>query len=157
MEEEEEDTEFLSCVVLVQNNLAAAASMAVDSKIDHRTLPRGGRTEFDHAGALHCMNRDYLGPKPKFADRQFDVIFRVSRRRFQRLLEDFGGSGIPFFVVKQTANGKPAASLEARLLLPLKTLFCGVPTRCFSDCFQMSMTVARDCCCALDVRIFGTE
>ena len=39
MEEEEEDTDFLSCVVLVQNNLAAGAAMAVDSKIDHRTLP----------------------------------------------------------------------------------------------------------------------
>ena len=49
MEEEEEDAEFLTCVMLVQNNLAAGAALAADDrKIDHRMLPRGERTEFDH-------------------------------------------------------------------------------------------------------------
>ncbi|KAG7356449.1 plant transposon protein [Nitzschia inconspicua] len=46
--------------------------------------------------------------------------------------------------------GRPIASVEARLLLPLKTLAYGVPPHTFIDFFQMSKEMARDCCRAFD-------
>ena len=90
--------------------------------------------------------KDYLGPGPLFDGREFDVSFRISRRRFQRLLEDFGNSGIDFYSGNPDCFGYKGASLEARLLLPLKCMAYGVPPHCFRDYFSMSKTLARDCC-----------
>jgi hypothetical protein len=42
------------------------------------------------------------------------------------------------------------ASLEAKLLLPLKCLAYGVPSHCFIDYFQMSKTYAKACCKEFD-------
>jgi hypothetical protein len=41
----------------------------------------------DHVGALACINRDYLGPNALFGA-EFSAQFRISRARFQRLMED---------------------------------------------------------------------
>jgi hypothetical protein len=40
--------------------------------------------------------------------------------------------------------------MEARLLLPLKTLAYGVAHHCFCGYFQMSRNFARKCCMELD-------
>lgn len=118
--------------------------------VDHRTLPRGERTVFQNEQALYCIRRDYLGfpDQPDFVPvisrfdfKYFQVMFRVTIRRFQRLMEDFGNSQIKYY---QTMPGNHA-SLEAKLLLPLKTIAYGVPPHCFMDYFQMSKQHARDC------------
>ena len=60
---------------------------------------------------------------------------------------DIGALGDPFFVhLPRDARGRIGASLDARLLLPIKTLAFGVPSHAFRDYFQMSNTLARDCC-----------
>lgn len=138
-------------VTTINNNMAAVASLgpprppssSVDS-IDHRKLPRGKRKSLRYDQALYCIRRDYIGPTPQFNDRQFEVMFRISRSRFDRLRNDVGNSGDPFYVCPNVnAAGKPGMSLEAKLLLPLKTLAYGVPPHVFSDYFQMSFTHAR--------------
>ena len=114
-------------------------------KIDHRTLPRESRRQFRHTQAHACIMYDYLGPTPLFNGREFEMMFRVSRTRFQCLLEDFGSSGNPFCHERTDCFKRESASIEAKLLLPLKCLAYGVPPHCFTDYFSMSRTLARDC------------
>ena len=121
------------------------------AKIDHRLLPRNPKRKFRHDEALYCINRDYLGiatdlSTPIFAGSEFASMFRISRSRFQRMLEDFVNSGDPFFTPPFVdATGEEGASLEARLLLPLKSISFGVPPKTFSDYFQMSKTLSKEC------------
>jgi hypothetical protein len=76
-------------------------------------------------------------------------MFRLSRGRFQVLMEDVMASNIGFF--KSTVrDGFDRSSLAARLLLPLKTLVYGVPSHTFIDYFQMSPHYARECCKEFD-------
>jgi hypothetical protein len=123
-----------------------------EQHIDHRKLPRGKRCQFKHGEALACINRDYLGPSPLFG-KEFDMMFRISRQCFQKLLEDVGNSGSKFYLAKRDAFDREIASLEARLLLPLKTLAYGVVPHCFCDYFQMSKNFARECCLQLDLTL----
>ena len=100
--------------------------------------------------ALQCIERDYLGRPgliPIFDGKEFDAMFRISRARFQRLRMDIGALGDPFYVhLPRDAKGRIGSSLDARLLLPIKSLAFGVPSHAFRDYFQMSKTLARDCC-----------
>ena len=145
-------------MVVVQAAMVAADMVFDDSseeeeqqqKIDHRTLPRSSRRKWRHDQALMCIMRDYLGPVPLFDGREFDTMFRISKSRFQRLMEDIGNTGNTFFLNNTDAVGNKGASFEARLLLPLKTLAYGVPPHTFSDYFQMSPNFARDCCKEMD-------
>ena len=117
--------------------------------VDHRTFRRSPRKIYDHARAFYCIEQDYLGNNttiPLFDGREFEQMFRISRARFQRLRMDIGASGDPFYVhLPVDTNGRVGASLDARLLLPIKSLAYGVPPHTFRDYFQMSTTLARDC------------
>jgi hypothetical protein len=105
-------------------------------KTDHCHLPRSTRRMFPHDHALVCIERDYIGDTP-LLDVEFKLMFRLSRGRFQVLMEDVMASNIGF--VKSTVrDGFDRSSLAARLLLPLKTLAYGVPPHTFIDYFQMS-------------------
>ena len=124
---------------------AVAASISRKRlKIDHRLLPRKEKRKFRHQHAYDCIMYDYLGPDPLFG-KEFDLMFRVSRRRMQRLLEDFGNSDLPFYSNAKDCFSNDIPSLEARLLLPLKCMAYGVPPHTFMDYFSMSMTCARTC------------
>ena len=118
--------------------------------VDHRTLPRGERRIFRHDQALMCINRDYCGPTVLFADKQFKRHFRIEPSRFQRLFLDVGRSGISYYVNRVDARGREGASMEARLLLPLKTIAYGVASHTFQDYFQMSEQMCRECMEAFD-------
>ena len=62
------------------------------------------------------------------------------------MLEDFANSGDAFYTPTFIdALDQEGASLEARLLLPLKSISFGVPPKTFSDYFQMSQTLAKNC------------
>ena len=120
-------------------------------KIDGRKLPRNSRIKYRHSEALHCIKRDYLGIPddpltPIFDGREFDSMFRISRSRFQRMMEDFAATEDPFYLSTEDCFGNEIASFEDRMLLPLKSIAFGVPPKTFRDYFQMSKTLARDCC-----------
>ena len=145
MDSEEDDTVLLAS--MHQRMVVVVADELKKRKVDHRLLPREERRQFRHQETWSCLQYDYLGPKPLFNGREFETMFRVSRSRFQCLMEDIGNSGREFYSrAGKDCFGRPAASLEAKLLLPLKCLACGVPGHCFMDCFSMSSTMAKDCC-----------
>lgn len=62
------------------------------------------------------------------------------------MIEQVAALDDTFFKPTATQSLKKGVSLEARLLLPLKTSCYGVPTHCFCDYFEMSKQFARDCC-----------
>ena len=145
----------LNSVVVAVSGTIAAAVLDLNDKVnayhedrdkpDHRTLPRGQRRVFRHDQALMCIVRDYTGPAVLFPDHQFVRQFRIEPQRFQRLFMDVGRSGIPYYINRVDAKGQDGASMEARLLLPLKTIAYGVPSYCFQDYFQMSETMCETC------------
>jgi len=122
-------------------------------KIDHRTLSRCTRRTFRHQEALSCIQRDYLGvpgdvTTPLFGV-EFEWMFRMTRGRFQVLMEDVMACDNKFYK-SSPDDGVTRSSLEARLLLPIKTLAYGVPPHAFIDYFQMSSPYARECCKQFD-------
>jgi Plant transposon protein len=140
-------------VSMLEGGAAAAAVMIECMKkrktIDHRSLPRSARRHFRHDRALRCIQQDYIGlmgdPSTPLLGAEFKIMFRLSKGRFQVLMEDVMTSRFRFFQTS-AQDGLERSSIEARLLLPLKTLAYGVPSHTFIDYFQMSPQFARDCC-----------
>ena len=68
---------------------------------DHRSHPRKERRFFRHEEALHCIRRDYLGfpgdPRCPLLGKEFPLMFRVSRGRFQVMMEDIKAKNIPYY------------------------------------------------------------
>ena len=150
-DEDDPDEESMDAIAYLNNALYIIDDKKRKAEIDHRNLPRNPKRQFRHDEALHCIRRDYTGivgdpSTPIFHGREFDTMFRISRSRFQRLLEDVGNSGDPFYLCTKDCFGNEVASMEARLLLPLKSIAFGVPPHTFSDYFQMSKTFSRECC-----------
>jgi hypothetical protein len=109
--------------------------------------PRKKWGKYRHGDAWYCVMGDYIGPDPLYGS-EFPKIFRISRPRFQRLMEDFGNSDIAFFSNQKPyldGNKHPKASLGAKLLYSLKSLAYGVPPRAFMDYFQFLETYGRTC------------
>jgi hypothetical protein len=92
--------------------------------------------------------RDHLGPNPLYG-KEFPLYFRLSRTRVQLILEDLGRlseTSHPFFrSFRVDKFGRMGASVEAKVLLPLKSLAYGVAPHCFADYFQVSQPMAREC------------
>jgi hypothetical protein len=116
-----------------------------------RPQPRGPRQLLQHQRAYNCIHTDWLGPEPSFG-KTFKAQFRLSQARVQKIMEAFGNSGDPYYSSDwKQRNPHPAGksgpvSLEAKVLLPLKTLAFGVTAIAFGDYFQMSDTTARVSC-----------
>ena len=112
-------------------------------RYQHTARPRKKKRIFNHDRAFDSIQTDYLGPDPLFIGSNFKSIFRISRTRFQRMLEDVGNLNLPFYQTKEhLIGGVPTCSLQVKLLLTLKNLAFGVATHCFTDYFQMSTPMA---------------
>jgi hypothetical protein len=124
----------------------------VTASVDHRSLPRSARREFNHERALQCIQEDYLGfpdrpdYEPTFDGAYFQAMFHISKARFLRIRDDFVADPDPFYTYSRRRFCRQPASVEAKILLPLKTFAYGVPPHAFCDYFQMSDTLALDCC-----------
>ncbi len=79
---------------------------------------------------------------PIFKDRSFEVMFRLSRSRVQRICDDIVHANHPFYMSNVDATGKNGASLEAKVLFPLKAFAYRVAPHVFLDYFQMSKPLA---------------
>jgi hypothetical protein len=134
-----------------QRILQQARDAILTPNQDYRHFPRKRKRVFRHDEALHCIRRDYVGIQgdpetPIFKDRTFEMMFRLSRSRVQRIFEDVMNANHPFYSCRVDAIGQQGASLEAKILLPLKSFAYGVPPHTFSDYFQMSKPFAANCC-----------
>ena len=80
-DEEEEDMHRLAHL---QQSMAvvviAIQQKKKKRKIDHRTLPRLEKKQYEHQRAYQCIMKDYLGPGPLFDGREFDVSFRNQQK-----------------------------------------------------------------------------
>jgi hypothetical protein len=109
---------------------------------------RTARRQFDFRGAYSDIMRDHLRADAPLFGQEFIRYFRLSRARVQILLDDFGrfSETNPFYnTFRVDKFGRVGASLEAKILLPLKTLAYGVAPHTFCDYFQMSVPMAREC------------
>ena len=111
----------------------------------HRNLPRPNRRVFDHARAAACINQDYMGPDATFNGVNFKQIFRISRARFESIVQTLCNSNNFWHDTRRNCFGNEGASTLAKVLLPLKCLAFGVPTTAFLDYFQLSPTLAKSC------------
>jgi hypothetical protein len=106
------------------------------------------------------IKRDYLGlpgdPSTPLLGAEFKTMFRLSKTRFQVLMEDVMAADIAFYQQRKNLHADDQASLEAQLLLPIKCLAYGVPSHTFIDHFQMSKQYARECCKQFDVVVKGS-
>jgi len=114
-----------------------------------RKKTRNPRKFYNHRRALYCIRCDYLAEFPSiplFNGREFETMFRVSKSRFERILQDFAAVSTDFYKHRLPDDKGYTVSFEAKVLLPLKTLAFGVPSHTFRDYFQLSSSQARLCC-----------
>ncbi len=110
------------------NQVAANNAVGIEEnsyKSDHRILPRGKRRKFNHARALQCIMADYIWPGFTLTGKVFEMMFRVSRARFERMMFDIKRNNNTFYQHQRGTvglTGNSAVLFEARLLLPLKGL-----------------------------------
>ena len=78
------------------NNVFSMMAGDGAAEIDHRRYPRSAKVKYDHERAAYCIHSDYLGSVPRFDGKEFQSMFRLSRTRFQRLMEDVGALQHPF-------------------------------------------------------------
>ena len=117
-EAEEEAVEAMSFIEtsLFVHSFSSSTSLMKKRKIDHRTLPREEKRQFRPHEARHCIGRDYLGipgdpTTPLSNGKDFYDVFRISRSRFQRIMEDFCNTGDPFYLNTKDCTGKELASI----------------------------------------------
>lgn len=157
-----DDSDFdIAALVVLRNNRIIEEMLAADNPeeaqveenenhiIDHRTFRRGARKIYDTERAFVAIRRDYLSADPLYAS-SFVAMFRISRARFEHLMTSVMGLNIAFYQHVHNRHGRKSSSIEARLLLPLKTLAHGVGTHVFMDYFQMSPQLASECCRQFD-------
>jgi uncharacterized protein YigA (DUF484 family) len=79
---------------IIETNNVIAMSLIKKRKTEDapKKTTRAKRRKFKHQRAALSLQDDYLGPEPLFKDKDFETHFRISRARFQRLLEDTGNS-----------------------------------------------------------------
>ena len=104
---------ILSAVVAATNAGRVLAEEVAESpsrkrKTSSRGTPRGSRRKFKSHEALQAIKRDYMGipgqaDTPLFGA-EFKLMFRLSKARFQKLMEDVMGANIPFFVRKKKSS-----------------------------------------------------
>jgi len=89
--------------------------------------------------------RDYLANDCLFYESEFSRHFMVLRGRFELMARKLVAIDPKFYSEKRSANKKPVASIQAKILLPLKSISHGVAPAAFADYFQMSDTLADLC------------
>ena len=90
--------------------------------VEHRNRKRSKRRVFGPQGVFKYIQRNHLGPDALFG-KEFHLYYRLSRPRIQVILETLGNSGDPYFdTYRQDRYGRVGPSLEAKVLLPLRTL-----------------------------------
>ena len=111
-------------------------------RYQHTARPRKKKRISNHDRTFDSIQTDYLGPDPLCIGSNFKSMFRISRTRFHRILEDVGNDNQLLYRNKEhIIKGVPTCSLEANLLIPLKALAFGVPPSCF---FRLFPDVSND-------------
>jgi predicted nucleic-acid-binding Zn-ribbon protein len=117
---------------------------SVQVNADHRKLPRTKRRKMDHGRTRMCIEEDYFSPNCHFNGSEFKRMFRVSRTQFEKIACRLAANS-SFYTEQTDATGVPGSSVEAKIMIALKTVGFGCSPFAFRDYFQMSQTLARKC------------
>jgi hypothetical protein len=121
------------------------------SRNDSKSSKRGKRRFFASTAVYKAILRGCMGipgnPTIPIFGCEFKLMFRLSKPRFQRLMEGIMAEDLSS-TKKEKSSSVTTIRLEAKLWLPLK--FYGVPSHTFIVSFQMSQSHARDCCFEFD-------
>jgi Plant transposon protein len=127
---------------------------------DGRSKPRGKRRQFNHHRAHAAIMEDHLGEFSLYT-KDFKRFFRLSRSRVQCIIMALANSDLAFYKsFRKDKFGNEGASMEAKVLLPIRTLAYGVGDHCFMDVYQMSPAMAQTCCttfCRVIPQLFGED
>ena len=137
--------------MVVTSMVTSAAILYQDFvQVDASSVPpppkrtRRPRRQFDYSGAFNAIHRDFIGPDALFG-KDFHLLFRLSRPRVQRLMEDLAHTGDPFYrTFRVDMCGRVGASMEVKVLLPLRCLAYGDAPHCFCSCFQVSISQSKE-------------
>ena len=99
---------------------------------------------YNHQQGNEAVQEDFLGPTPIFDDKQFQTIFRVTKKVFAMILECVREQ--EFFNVRPVnCAGTPSLSPESKVLMGLKMMAYGVSANAFRDYYQMGKSTALLC------------
>jgi hypothetical protein len=142
----------------VDGNLGRVLYMKPKEGPDGRSNPRGKRRQFNHQRAHAAIMEDHLGEFSLYT-KDFKRFFRLCRPRVQLIIEALANSGLSFYKsFRKDKFGNVGACMEAKVLLPIRTLAYGVGDHCFMDVYQMSPAMAQTCCttfCRVIPQLFG--
>jgi Plant transposon protein len=145
----------------VDGNLGRVLFMKPKEGPDGRSNPRGKRRQFNHHRAHAAIIEDHLGEFSLYTRDFKERFFRLSRPRVQCIITALANSGLAFYKsFRKDIFGNEGASMEAKVLLPIRTLAYGVGDHCFMDVYQMSPSMAQTCCttfCRVIPQLFGEE
>jgi hypothetical protein len=111
--QQEEDDQFIEGI---------ARAVLSGSRRLHRSGDGNGpnkrtRIDWDHNRAKLCVQHDYWGPQPRFPDRQFERVFRITRAIANRVLLVVARADT-FFTKKPDALGNPGICPKVKLHSP---------------------------------------
>jgi hypothetical protein len=107
-------------------------------------VARMDQDPWEHLGrADYALQRDYLGRAPLFDEKDFQSSFKIPRASYLQLRGHVAALGMEFY-----ESTKP--SIDARLLIAVKALVCGVPPFCFRDYISMTQALANECAIQFD-------
>jgi hypothetical protein len=117
----------------VDGNLGRVLFMKPKEGPDGRSSPRSKRRQFNqHHQAHAAIMEDHLG-EFSFYTKDFKRFFRLSCPHVQCIIKALANSDLAFYKpFRKDIFGNEGASMEAKVLLPIKTLACyGVGDHCF--------------------------
>ena len=102
------------------------------------------RVNYDRVRAHTCVMDDWLGPVPRFDDKQFVRTFRITKVKAQWIMNCLAKRD-KFWTQTYDAIGNPSISPVVKFLTAQKRLAYGVAFSAFQDYFQMGESTARLC------------
>jgi hypothetical protein len=131
-----------SLVAAIEPFLQLLLEQAADAEPKPKK-PRRERRVFDSRAAYNHIRANLLDENALYS-RDFEDFFRLSRSRVERMLQDFGNSGEPFYrSFRVDMCGRVGASLEAKVLLPLTAIAYGDAPHSLCVTYQVSQSMAR--------------
>jgi hypothetical protein len=111
---------------------------------DEGRVTKRSKIVWDHECARAAVDTHYMGPHPVFADRQFERVFRITRRLADRILQ-VSANADRFFTEQYDATMKQLICPKVKLLMGLQLLASGVSPASFTHYYQMGESTGLLC------------
>lgn len=125
---------------------AASRAFSFHRENNEETPKKKRKTvRYDRERAKKCVMDDWIGPVPRFDDKQFVRFYSITKTMFEYTLQELAKLN-RFFTTTYDAKGQESIMPEIKLLSALRSFRFGVSKGAFGDYFQMGESTSRDCC-----------